>query len=237
MSDQRVYKPEQKNQQPQKHKGQTPVLEKQPSEQQPSEQQPLAQQPSKQHILKQWLVKDNDNIIGPFTKGQIQEKLTQGKLSPAVMACLPDQACWVFLINYPEFISWADKISSNTDITKSLSNFNTTNRVMFDTVTGTFSLQTHPYDSDATPPPPSPLNSGEVTSPSQRSKKEVSHKEVPFSASAVTKSQSTSNTSITNKKPYQSEQKKHKINTIENILCAVFFIVALSGVIYLLVFH
>ena len=85
-----------------------------------------------------WLVKDDDYIIGPFTAKDIQTRMLSGQISPTEMALPSHQQCWIFLINYPEFNSWADKIR-RTDTTKLLYQMEGTT-ITFDTNTHTFSF-------------------------------------------------------------------------------------------------
>ncbi len=97
---------------------------------------------------KKWLVKNNTQIIGPFTESELTEELKKGYLSPFATACVPGQIFWGFIAAYPEFASHTD-ITKLTQFTKSLSATNTY----------TFGTQTIPHDLEnkvATPDSGSP---------------------------------------------------------------------------------
>lgn len=103
---------------------------------------------------KKWLIKDDDHITGPFTENEIQERLESGRISPAAMACMPDQNCWIFIINYSEFTSWAEKISAtDTNLTKTLSSLGSSSTLSFDSTTSTFSFNARTVRMDRTDTP------------------------------------------------------------------------------------
>ena len=81
---------------------------------------------------KKWLVKNNYQIIGPFTESELTEELKKDYLSPFATACVPGQIFWGFIAAYPEFASHTD-ITKLTQFTKSLS------------ATHTFGTQTIPH--------------------------------------------------------------------------------------------
>ncbi len=150
-----------------------------------------------QNKQKKWLIKDDDHITGPFTENEIQERLESGRISPAAMACLPDQSCWIFIINYSEFISWAEKINViDTNLTKTLSTFGTSGTITFDTTTSTFafSAQTILGGKAAAPSSSHPsTSSAESSSTVSSSHKEI---ELPYQ---VIEDKSTSSISATTK--------------------------------------
>ena len=86
---------------------------------------------------KKWLIKNNNQIIGPFTEREVKEELAKGYISPFATACVPGQTFWVFISAYPEF-------PGRTDTTK-LTEFATALRTSF-TKTYTFGSRTIPSD-------------------------------------------------------------------------------------------
>ena len=84
---------------------------------------------------KKWLVKNNNQIIGPFTESELTEELKKGYISPFATACVPGQIFWGFIAAYPEFAHHTD-ITKLTQFTKSLDSIKTY----------TFGTQTLPYN-------------------------------------------------------------------------------------------
>lgn len=56
-----------------------------------------------------WLIKNNNQIIGPFTEEQVKTKLKNKALSPFATVCKPGLSFWGFLAAYPEFKEFADQ--------------------------------------------------------------------------------------------------------------------------------
>ena len=171
---------------------------------------------------KKWFIKDNDHITGPFTENEIQEKLESGRISPAAMACLPDQNCWIFIINYPEFASWAEKISAtDTNITKTLSNFVSSSTLSFNTTTNTFSFKAQTVRIDKTDTPFSNISTStddEQPSPVTSSQKEI---ELPYHVVEEKPSRLSSNAK-------QSATHKHTI-----LKWSIFTMLLLGGSLYM----
>ena len=74
---------------------------------------------SSQSEYKKWLIKNNDQIIGPFTESEVKEQISKGDISPVATACVPGQEFWIFIAAYPEFASYTD-ITKLTQYTSSL---------------------------------------------------------------------------------------------------------------------
>ena len=68
---------------------------------------------------KKWLIKNNNQIIGPFTEDEVKEELGKDYISPFATACVPGQEFWGFLAVYPEFAGHTD-ITKLTQLTKTL---------------------------------------------------------------------------------------------------------------------
>ena len=85
---------------------------------------------------KKWLVKNNNQIIGPFTESELKTELDKGYLSPFATACVPGQMFWGFIAAYPEF-------ASHTDTTR-LTLFTKSLRTDSQTYTG--GTQTNPHE-------------------------------------------------------------------------------------------
>ena len=52
---------------------------------------------------KKWLIKKNDEILGPFSDEEVEEELNTGNFSVLDSACLPDRQVWLCLSNYKQF--------------------------------------------------------------------------------------------------------------------------------------
>ena len=52
---------------------------------------------------KKWLVKKNNEILGPFSDEEVKEELSTGNFSILDSACLPDKQVWLCLNNYESF--------------------------------------------------------------------------------------------------------------------------------------
>ncbi|MDE0119939.1 MAG: hypothetical protein OXM55_08045 [Bdellovibrionales bacterium] len=74
---------------------------------------------SNQSEDKKWLIRNNDQIIGPFTENEVKEQLSKGYISPVATACVPGQEFWIFIAAYPEFANYTD-ITKLTQYTSSL---------------------------------------------------------------------------------------------------------------------
>ena len=66
---------------------------------------------------KKWLVKNNNQIIGPFDEFELGEEFKNGNISLFATGCVPGQEFWSFLIAFPEFSHLADK-TQLTQLTK-----------------------------------------------------------------------------------------------------------------------
>lgn len=66
---------------------------------------------------KKWLIKNNNQITGPFNQFQLEEEFKQGNISLFATACMPGQEFWSFIIAFPEFSHFADK-TQLTQLTK-----------------------------------------------------------------------------------------------------------------------
>ncbi len=71
---------------------------------------------------KKWLVKNSNQIIGPFTEAELKAELAKGYMSPFATACLPGQEFWMFIAAYPEFTSYTDvsKLTKHTATLKTI---------------------------------------------------------------------------------------------------------------------
>ena len=66
---------------------------------------------------KRWLIKNNNQITGPFNQFQLEEEFKKGHISLFATACMPGQEFWSFIIAFPEFSHFADK-TQLTQLTK-----------------------------------------------------------------------------------------------------------------------
>ena len=66
---------------------------------------------------KRWLIKNNNQIMGPFSQFQLEEEFKKGHISLFATACMPGQEFWSFIIVFPEFSHFADK-TQLTQLTK-----------------------------------------------------------------------------------------------------------------------
>lgn len=72
---------------------------------------------------KKWLIKNNNQITGPFDQFQLEEEFKKGHISLFATACVPGQEFWSFIIAFPEFSHFADK----TQLTQLTKTFGTSN--------------------------------------------------------------------------------------------------------------
>lgn len=77
------------------------------------------------HEEKKWLIKNNNQIIGPFTESEVKDELAKGYISPFATVCVPGQIFWGFIAAYSEFARHTDTTkltqfttSLKTDLTK-----------------------------------------------------------------------------------------------------------------------
>ncbi len=211
-----------------------------------------------QQAQKQWLVKDDDTITGPFTESEITNQLEKGKINPAAMACLPNQGCWIYLINYPEWTQWAEKISDSTDFTKSLTHLNTStvSTIVFDTTTGKFVTTTSTQTQTHTVFNPSKPETAPSASHPESSHPESSHLESNRSSSNTStpvedKPDNTTHPSVNNhfkknstqnsiQNSAQNSQYQYKNssqsqkNKLEIIILSIFIAIALISGMYFL---
>ena len=104
---------------------------------------------------KKWLVKNNNQIIGPFSEEELQLELAKDYISPFATVCVPGQPFWGFISAYPEFVVHTD-VTKLTQFTKTLNiNFTKTHRLISDHI---FSESSQNEISNTTqnniPPPP-----------------------------------------------------------------------------------
>ena len=70
---------------------------------------------------KKWLIKNNDIISGPHTVEEITAEWESGNISPFATACLPQQECWLFITNHPDFSHLKNKDTQSSVTQKSSS--------------------------------------------------------------------------------------------------------------------
>ena len=74
---------------------------------------------SNQNKEKKWLLKNNNQITGPFSELEIKNKIVKGHISLFTSICEPGQEFWSFIASYPEFSSPTDRYQI-TQFTKTL---------------------------------------------------------------------------------------------------------------------
>lgn len=68
---------------------------------------------------KKWLIKNNDQITGPFSESEVKEQIEKGHISPFASVCEPGQEFWGFIASYSQFSSPVDRYQI-TQFTKTL---------------------------------------------------------------------------------------------------------------------
>ena len=101
---------------------------------------------------KKWLVKKNDEILGPFSDEEVEEELNTGNFSILDSACLPDQQVWLCLSNYEKFSEFQSeqKESSGTVAQTLLSKITDTILINTSTLTETSKLDTEDASNSVT---------------------------------------------------------------------------------------
>ena len=74
---------------------------------------------SNQNEEKKWLIKNNDQITGPFSESEVKEQVEKGHISPFASVCEPGQEFWGFIASYSQFSSPVDRYQI-TQFTKTL---------------------------------------------------------------------------------------------------------------------